>query len=184
MNDLVIMEREALKHASEKKALRRTLPRNIAEDDEHLLGEMEYRSDFYPALDALVQTISDNRDEALGLRAQATRYIERAKAIETQNEQIEAKILQTLLDINERIVPRPGYRLTVRQNGNSAVIITNPALIPAEFMKPPPPPEPDKIAIRKALNDPQRKAEVERAATLSNAPPSLQITFRRGNGTS
>jgi hypothetical protein len=183
MNDFVILKREAMKHASEKKALRRTLPRHIAEDDEHLLGEMEYRSDFYPALDALVETISANRDEALSLRAQAARHVESAKSLEMQNEQIEAQILQTLLDINERIVPRPHYRLTVRQNGNHAVIITDPALIPAAYMKPPSPPEPDKIAIRKALNDSQRKAEVEAGATLSNAAPSLQITFR-GNGTS
>lgn len=185
----VNLSQEAEKHARAKRALLDAF-RDLAEDDEHLLGELEGYSDLYAACDAMVETMRRNEAAAAGLRTQVKTYaaplLETADAYDAKNEKIKRCLLRAMQDAGERSIPRDSYCLTVKANGNPEVIIMEPALVPLKYMrhKPAPPPEPDKLAIRKALNDPMLRHEVERAATFANAAPTLLVKFRRGNGTS
>lgn len=185
----VNLPQEAQKHARAKQVLMEAFS-DLAADDEHLLGELEGYSDLYAACDAMVETMRRNEAAAAGLRTQVKTYaaplLETADAYDAKNEKIKRCLLRAMQDAGERSIPRDSYCLTVKANGNPEVIIMEPALVPPKYMrhKPVPPPEPDKLAIRKALNDPDLRHEVERAATFANAAPTLLIKFKRGNETS
>lgn len=185
----VNLPQEAQKHARAKQAFMGAFS-DLAADDEHLLGELEGYSDFYPACDAIVEIMRRNEAAAAGLRTQVKTYaaplLETADAYDAKNEKLKRCLLRAMQEAGERSIPRDSYCLTVRENGNPAVIIKDQALLPREYLsfKPAPPPEPNKDEIRKALKDKTRRHEVERAATFDNAPPTLLIKFKRGNGTS
>ena len=161
----VNLPQEAQKHARAKQALMEAFS-DLAADDEHLLGELEGYSDLYAACDAMVETMRRNEAAAAGLRTQVKTYaaplLETADAYDAKNEKIKRCLLRAMQEAGERSIPRDSYCLTVKANGNPEVIIMEPALVPPKYMrhKPAPPPEPDKIAIRKALNDPDLRHEV------------------------
>jgi hypothetical protein len=177
------LEVKAELHARKRKALAEAFP-NLDPEDEAFVGTLEGETDFYEAVDAKVELLRRDLAEAAGLRLQAETYtaplLERAARLEARAESIKARLTRVLQEVGEERINRPAYGLTVRKNGNPAVIITERALLPANYLtfKPVPPPEPNKAAIREALNDPKRRAEVERAATLANAAPTLQIKLK------
>jgi len=76
----------------------------------------------------------------------------RAKALEARAESLREYLAQNLAACGIEKVEGPGVRISWRKS--SAVVIDDPGLVPAEYMRQaaPPPPVPDKIAIRDALN--------------------------------
>lgn len=177
------LELEAERHARAKKALAEAFP-NLDPDDEAFTGTLEGETDFYDAIDAKVEQLRQDLAESQGLRVQAEAYamplLERAKRLESRADAIKARLLRVLQEVGEKRINRPGYGLTVKANGNPAVKVFDAALLPDQYLrhKPAPPPEPDMKAIREALNDPDRRAEVDFAATFDNAAPTLQIKLK------
>lgn len=177
------LEIEAERHVRAKAALAEAFP-NLDPDDDAFTGTLDGETDFYDGVDAKVEQLRRDLAEAQGLRLQAEAYanplLERAKRLESRADAIKARLLRVLQDVGERRINRAAYGLTVKANGNPKVVVFDKALLPQEYLriKPPPEPEPDLKAIRDALNDPDRRAEVEFAARFDNAAPSLQITLK------
>ena len=177
------LENKAELHARARRALAEAFP-NLDPEDPAFVGTLEGETDFYEAVDAKVELLRRCQAEAAGLRFQAEAYtaplLERADRLDARAKTIRERLLRVLQEVGEKSIHRTAYGLTVKAGGNPAVIITEPALVPPQYLtfKPAPPPEPNKAAIRDALNDPKRRAEVERAATLANPAPTLQITMK------
>lgn len=76
----------------------------------------------------------------------------RRKAAENRAARLKDYLLANLIVAGVQKVECPYFKLAVRDNP-LAVEIYEPGLVPAEYMrqKPPPPPEPDKAAIKDAL---------------------------------
>lgn len=75
----------------------------------------------------------------------------RAKALEARADALREYLAQNLTACGVEKVEGPGVRISWRKS--SAVVIDEPGLVPAEFMRQaePPPPAPDKKAIGEAL---------------------------------
>lgn len=76
----------------------------------------------------------------------------RRKAIEARAERVTKYLLDCMQHAGIQKIDGPHFALAVKQNPPS-VVINEPGLIPAEYMrqKPPPPAEPDKAAIAALL---------------------------------
>ena len=75
----------------------------------------------------------------------------RRKAIERRADALKAYLAHCMLETGITKIDGPGVTLSFRKS--SAVVIDEPGLIPAEFMRvpEPPPPEPNKVAIGEAI---------------------------------
>lgn len=95
---------------------------------------------------------------------------DRAKAMEARAESLRDYLANNLAACGIEKIEGPGVRISWRKS--SAVVIDEPGLIPAEFMKTPepPPPAPDKKAIGDAL-----KAGTEVAGAHIEHRKNLQI---------
>ncbi len=174
------LELEAERHARAKKALAEAFP-NLDPEDDAFTGTLEGETNFYDAIDAKVEQLRQDLAEAQGLRLQAEVYanplLERAKRLESRADAIKARLLRVLQEIGEKRIPRSSYDLTVKYNGNPSVKVFDVALLPEQYLRRKPP-DPDLKAIKEALNDPDRRAEVEFAAAFDNAAPTLQIKLK------
>lgn len=76
----------------------------------------------------------------------------RRKALEGRAERLTAYLLSNMQHAGISKIESPHFCLSVRSNP-AAVVINEPGLIPAEFMRQPepPPPSPDKTAIKEAI---------------------------------
>lgn len=95
---------------------------------------------------------------------------DRAKAIEARAEALRAYLARCLTDAAIERVEGPGVVISWRKS--SAVVIDEPALIPAEFMRvpEPPPPAPDKALIAASI-----KAGVEVPGAHVEQRRNLQV---------
>lgn len=76
----------------------------------------------------------------------------RRKALEARAKRLHEYLLSNMQFAGITKIESPHFALTIRNNP-PAVVIDEPGLIPAEFMKQPepPPPSPDKTAIKEAI---------------------------------
>jgi hypothetical protein len=166
-----------------KKAVMEAFP-NLDPDDDAFTGTLEGETDFFEAVDIKVEQMRRDLAEAEGLRAQAEAYsralIDRANRLELRASTVRTRLLRVMQEVGEKRITRPGYGLTVRSGGSGKVRVFDPDMLPREYVryKLAPPPEPDLKKISEALKDPVRRAEVEFAATLDNAPDTLLVSFK------
>jgi Siphovirus Gp157 len=120
-------------------------PEAVADTLESLSGDLEVKAQnvalMARSLDATAASVKQWAKDAS----------ERAKAIEARAERLREYLARCLMDAGIQRVEGPGVVISWRKS--SAVVIDEPAMIPAEFMRTPepPPPAPDKTAISAAI---------------------------------
>lgn len=121
-------------------------PEVVADTLESLAGDLEQKSVNLAMLARSLEATAAQMKEAEGQMKQ------RREAIERRAEQLRAYLLGAMQHAGIRKVSSPWFNLAVRTSP-PAVDVQDAAQIPAEFMRTPapPPPAPDKIAIREAL---------------------------------
>ena len=89
--------------------------------------------------------------DAVAVKQWAKDAAERAKALEARSEALRDYLSRSMQACNITKITGPGVALSFR--ASHSVVIDEPALIPAQFMRqtPPPPPSPDKDAIKAAF---------------------------------
>lgn len=89
--------------------------------------------------------------DAAAVKQWAKDAADRAKAIEARADSMRDYLANNLAACGIEKIEGPGVRITWRKS--SAVVVDEPGLIPAEFMRThePPPPDPDKKAIGDAI---------------------------------
>lgn len=121
-------------------------PEAVADTLEGMSGDLELKAQnvamFVRNLEATAEAIKD---------AEA-RMAERRNAIERRSEHVREYLLGAMQHAGIQKITCPWFTLAVRQNP-AAVAIVDAAQVPAEFMRQPepPPPSPDKTAIKAAL---------------------------------
>lgn len=174
------LELEGEAHARAMAQLLEQFP-ELDPEDPYFIDTLEGMTDFRPAVTAIVEHYRRLLADAAGLRAQAEAYaadlIERAKRYETKADVTKNRLERVLVAVGGGKMEEPSFTLSLRQN-QPPVEVFDISFLPEAYLRPPPPREPDKIEIRKALNDPERREEVELAARFGNSPPSLQIKLK------
>lgn len=117
----------------------------IADTLEGLSGELEAKSQ------AVAFMVRSLEADAAAVKQWAKDATDRAKSIEARADSLRAYLERTLLACGISKVEGPGITLSFRKS--TGVVIDEPGLIPAEFMKQPepPPPAPSKTLIGDAL---------------------------------
>jgi len=117
----------------------------VADTLESISGELETKAQ------AVAYMVRSFEADAAAIKQWANDAADRAKATEARADQLRAYLARCLEATGIEKVEGPGIRIGWR--ASSAVVIDEPDLIPAEFMrqKPPPPAEPDKTAIAAAV---------------------------------
>lgn len=127
------------------------LPDEVIEDTlESLSGDLEVKAtNTAYVIRNLEATVHAIKQAELDMAA-------RRKALENRAARVKDYLLANMLTAGIQKIEGPHFRLTVRENP-AAVEIFQPELIPATFMRQPepPPPAPDKTAIKEAMKDGQ-----------------------------
>lgn len=146
MNGLSLFEITGdYKAAAEKLADLDLDEQTVADTLESLSGELEVKAQ-------AVAAFARNLDvTAEAIKAFEKQQKERREAIERRAERLRAYLAHCLQAAGVKKVSGPGIDIGFRKS--TAVVINEPGLLPAEYMrqKPPPAPEPDKVAIGAAL---------------------------------
>lgn len=122
------------------------LPPEVIEDTlESLSGDLEVKSQNVGHMVRAMEA------DAAAMKTWASEATARAKAMEARAERLREYLAGNLIACGILKVSGPGIEIGFRKS--SAVVVNEPGLIPAEFMRqrPPPPAEPDKTAIAAAL---------------------------------
>lgn len=123
------------------------LPDEVVRDTlESLSGDLTTKASNVAMVAANARALAKSIGEA------EARMADRRRALLARAERIEDFILNAMLYAGVQKIESPHMRLVVRNNP-PAVVIDEPALIPAGYMRdvPAPPPEIDKAAIKAAL---------------------------------
>lgn len=117
----------------------------IADTLEGLGGELEAKAQ------NVAYIVRGMEAEAAACKEWAKAATERAKAAEARADSLRDYLARCMLACGVEKISGPGVALSFRKS--SAVVINEPGLIPAEFMKTPEPPpaSPDKTAISAAI---------------------------------
>ena len=120
-------------------------PEVVADTLESLGGELEVKAQ------AVGHMIRRLEADAAAIKQWAQTANDRAKAVQARADSLHAYLSANLAACGIQRVEGPGIALSWRKS--SAVVIDEPGLIPAEFMRQPepPPPAPDKRAIGDAI---------------------------------
>jgi hypothetical protein len=120
-------------------------PEVIADTLESLAGDIETKAQ---SVAHMVRQLDAN---AAAVKQWAKDASERAKAIEARAERLREYLSSNMQACGIQRIEGPGITLSFRKS--SAVVIDDEAQIPAAYMrqKPPPPAEPDKVALAAAL---------------------------------
>ncbi|MGA0608873.1 siphovirus Gp157 family protein [Caldimonas sp. KR1-144] len=118
----------------------------LADTLESLSGDLEVKAVNTAMVVRNMQSLAASIKEAEASMAA------RRKALEARAERLTAYLLQNMQATGITKIESPHFALTVKNNPAS-VVINEPGLIPAEFMRQPepPPPAPDKTAIKEAI---------------------------------
>lgn len=122
------------------------LPEDVVRDTlDSLSGELEVKAQ---AVGAMVRSIEA---DAAAIKQWAADAQERAKAVQARADSLREYLRSNLEACGIQKIDGPGIVIGWRKS--SAVVIDEPGLIPAEYMRTPepPPPAPDKKAIGEAL---------------------------------
>lgn len=123
------------------------LPDDVVADTlESLGGELETKA---TSVAAFVRNLEAN---AAAIKEAESHMATRRKAIENRAARVRDYLLSNMMVAGVQKIESPYFKLSVRENP-PAVEIFEPGLIPREFMRQPepPPPAPDKTAIKDAL---------------------------------
>lgn len=117
----------------------------VADTLESLAGEFEEKAQ------RVAYMIQNFRATSAAIKEHAKAQLARAAAIDGREEALTAYLANCMQAAEIEKISGPGVALSFRKS--TAVIISDPALVPAEFMRTPqpPPPSPDKTAIAAAL---------------------------------
>lgn len=117
----------------------------VADTLEGMSGELEAKSQ---AVAYMVRSIEAN---AAAIKQWAADAQERARAAQARADSLREYLARTLEACGIQQIEGPGIKLSWRKS--SSVVVDEPGLIPASFMRTPepPPPAPDKKAIADAL---------------------------------
>jgi hypothetical protein len=139
-------------------------PEVVADTLEGLSGELEEKAQSVAYMIRNLEVTAD------AIKAFEVAQAERRKAIERRAESLREYIRRSMEACGITKIEGPGIALSFRKS--SAVVIDEPALIPAEFLRTPepPPPSPDKKLIADAI-----KAGKEVAGAHVEHRQSLQI---------
>lgn len=120
-------------------------PEVVADTLESLGGELEIKAQ------AVGHMIRRLEADAAAIKQWAQTANDRAKAVQARADSLHAYLSSTLAECGIQRVEGPGIALSWRKS--TAVVIDEPGLIPAEFMRQPepPPPAPDKRLIGDAI---------------------------------
>lgn len=120
-------------------------PEVIADTLESLSGDLEVKAQ------AVACMVRNFEVAAAAIKEFERQQKERREAIEARADRLKAYLAKELDACGIEKIDGPGIRLSWRKS--SAVVIDQPELIPAQYMrqKPPPAPEPDKTAIADAI---------------------------------
>ncbi len=183
-----IFELEASRHAQAIKALREQYPAEDP-DSEAIQDTLEGMTDFHEVLDVLVRNSQRDELAAQTCKAEAeamkkvmqetvAELLHRHDRLLARSRKTRERILCAFDNIGLPGIERPTYTLS-RTHGPSRVIVTNPDRLPEEFLrrKPAPPPEPDLVAIGRALksDNPEDRMALSEAAVLANGNPRLDV---------
>lgn len=121
-------------------------PQTIEDTLESLSGDLETKAQ---NVACFVRNLESN---AAAIKDAEAQMAARRKAIENRAARIKDYLLANMMVAGIQKVECPLFKVTVRENP-PAVEIFEPGLIPSEFMKQPepPPPAPDKTAIKEAI---------------------------------
>jgi hypothetical protein len=123
------------------------LPPEVIEDTlESLSGDLEVKATNTAMLVRNIEATAEKIKEAEAAMAA------RRKALENRATRIRDYLLANMMGSGIQKIECPYFKLAVRDNP-AAVEVYEPGLIPSEFMRQPepPPPSPDKTAIKEAL---------------------------------
>lgn len=111
-----------------------------------LSGELEVKAS------ATAAVVCNMRSLAVSIKEAETQMAQRRKAIEARADNLAAYLLTNLQHAGIQSVETPYFAIKVKANPGH-VEVYDEKMIPAEFLrqKPPPPPEPDKTALKAAL---------------------------------
>lgn len=123
------------------------LPPEVIEDTlESLSGDLEVKAT------NTAMVIRNIEASAAAIKEAEAQMAARRKALENRAARVKDYLLANMMVAGIQKIECPYFKLAVRENP-PAVEIFEPGLIPAEFMKTPepPPPAPDKAAIKEAI---------------------------------
>lgn len=142
------------------------------EDDATLADTLEGESTLDQVLVSVMRSAEEDEMMVAGIKARLAELAERKTRIERRIEAKEGCVLRTMEKAELRKIEAPDFTLSLRAVPGK-VVITDEALIPAEYMRTPetPAPVPDKKAIADAI---KARTEVP-GAMLSNGGVGLSI---------
>jgi len=122
----------------------------LADTLEGMAGELEVKA---TNTAMMIRNLEAN---AAAIKEAEAAMAARRKALENRAARVKDYLLANMLVAGIQKVESPYFKLAVRENP-AAVEIYEPGLIPAQYMRQPepPPPAPDKTAIKDALKDGQ-----------------------------
>lgn len=146
MTALYLLAQEYRQAAAELANL--DLPPEVVRDTlESMSGDLEHKAQ------NIAMMVRSFEADAEAVKQWAKDANDRARAIETRAEALRVYLDKNMTACGIEKIEGPGVKISFRKS--SAVVIDEPGLIPAEFMKTPepPPPAPDKTAISKAIKE-------------------------------
>ena len=123
------------------------LPPEVIEDTlESMSGDLEAKAT------NTAMVVRNLEATAAAIKEAEKQMAERRKAVENRAERVRDFLLANMVVAGIQKIECPYFKLAVRENP-PAVEVYEPGLIPAEFMRQPepPPPAPDKTAIKEAM---------------------------------
>lgn len=175
------LELEGDAHARAMDELRRAFP-ELDPGDPFFIDTLSGMTNFTEAVAAVVEHYRMRLADAAGARAQAEAYaaplLERAKRLEESAEVAKNRLERIMIAIGEKSMKEATFDLVVAKPGNPPVEVFDRSFLPEKYLRPAAEREPDKVAIRAALKDPELAEEVELAARFGNAAPRLQIKLK------
>jgi len=165
------LHRAVIEHASAREYLLNRFP-SLADDPECLadMVEGECRLDLKEAILWGLRKMDSDLAKAEALKIYRAQLSEREDRLRHRAERMKADLLEALQDTGRDKIELPDATLSVRQNPPK-VIVTDEAVIPAEFRREPEPPSADKKKIAEALKGGR---EVP-GALLSNGGVNLTV---------
>lgn len=121
-------------------------PQTVADTLESLSGELEVKAANVVGFTRNLESLAD------AIKAEEARMAGRRKALENRAASLRAYVLACMQSAGVQKIEGPRFKIAIRSNPE-AVDVFDAAQIPAAFMRQPepPPPSPDKTAIKAAL---------------------------------
>lgn len=118
----------------------------LADTLEGMAGELEVKAT------STAMVVRNLQATAAAIKEAEQAMAARRKALEGRAERLTAYLLSNMQACGISKIESPHFALSIKTNP-AAVVINEPGLIPAEFMRQPepPPPSPDKTAIKEAI---------------------------------